>query len=167
MIEDKRLPFVWIIISIAVLSADYATGPSVQFPIAFALPVILASWYSGRTWGVFLAVLLPAVRVVFHHYWETPTQELVEAVNLVIRIAVLWGMAYLVDRTATLSREVKVLRGILQICSNCKKIHAESGAWKQMESYISDHSEADFSHGLCPECAGKLYPQYFREDGPK
>lgn len=73
-------------------------------------------------------------------------------------------MAHLVDRTATLTREVKVLRGILPTCSNCKKIRIEDGSWTQMEAYIADHSEADFSHGLCPECGEKLYPKYFGEN---
>ncbi len=51
--------------------------------------------------------------------------------------------------------EIKTLRGILPICASCKKIRDDEGSWKQMESYIRDHSEAQFSHGLCPECAEK------------
>ncbi len=163
MTGKKLYPFFWLIISILVLAADYVTGPLVQFPIAFALPVILASWYSGRAWGVSLAVLLPAIRIVFHYYWETPMPGYTEAINLIIRIAILWGMAYLVDRTATLTREIRMLRGILPICSNCKKIRAEDGSWKQFEAYILEHSEAKFTHGLCSGCAEKLYPQFFRE----
>ncbi|MBW1782955.1 MAG: hypothetical protein JRL30_19710 [Deltaproteobacteria bacterium] len=54
--------------------------------------------------------------------------------------------------------EIKVLRGILPICASCKKIRDDTGYWNQIESYIRDHSEADFSHGVCPECAKKLYP---------
>ncbi|MGW8287450.1 MAG: sensor histidine kinase [Desulfobulbales bacterium] len=53
--------------------------------------------------------------------------------------------------------EVKVLRGILPICSSCKKIRDEKGYWKQIESYIRDHSDAEFSHGICDECYKKLY----------
>ncbi|MEW6658334.1 MAG: DUF3365 domain-containing protein [Thermodesulfobacteriota bacterium] len=57
---------------------------------------------------------------------------------------------------------VKVLRGILPICASCKKIRDDQGYWKQVESYIRDHSEADFSHSICPECAQKLYPEFFK-----
>jgi len=56
--------------------------------------------------------------------------------------------------------EVKTLSGMLPICSSCKKIRDDKGYWKQIESYISDHSEAKFSHGICPDCAEKLYPGY-------
>ncbi|MCD4847204.1 MAG: tetratricopeptide repeat protein [Candidatus Aegiribacteria sp.] len=55
--------------------------------------------------------------------------------------------------------EVKHLSGLLPICSSCKKIRDDNGYWEQIESYISDHSEALFSHGLCPECMKKLYPE--------
>lgn len=60
--------------------------------------------------------------------------------------------------------EIKTLKGILPICASCKKIRDDEGYWKQIESYISEHSEAEFSHGICPECARKLYPEAFDED---
>jgi PAS domain S-box-containing protein len=53
--------------------------------------------------------------------------------------------------------EIKQLSGLLPICSGCKKIRDDKGYWNQIEEYISDHSEAIFSHGLCPECLKKLY----------
>lgn len=53
---------------------------------------------------------------------------------------------------------LNILEGILPICANCKKIRNEKGCWEMIESYISAHSEADFSHGICPGCMGKLYP---------
>lgn len=55
---------------------------------------------------------------------------------------------------------VKTLRGILPICANCKKIRDDQGYWKQVEVYVRDHTEADFSHGLCPPCLEKLYPEF-------
>lgn len=54
--------------------------------------------------------------------------------------------------------EIKTLRGILPICSHCKKIRDDKGSWNQIEAYIRDHSEAEFSHGICQECAKKYYP---------
>jgi len=55
--------------------------------------------------------------------------------------------------------EVKKLSGLLPICASCKKIRDDKGYWKQIEAYISDHSEAEFSHGICPDCMQKLYPE--------
>jgi len=53
---------------------------------------------------------------------------------------------------------VETLSGLIPICSGCKKIRDDRGFWSQVESYIAAHSEAKFTHGLCPECAGKYYP---------
>lgn len=60
--------------------------------------------------------------------------------------------------------EIRTLKGILPICSYCKKIRDDKGYWEQIEVYIRDHSEAEFTHGLCPECAKKLYPDYFNKN---
>jgi hypothetical protein len=60
--------------------------------------------------------------------------------------------------------EVKVLRGFIPICSSCKKIRNDGGYWQQIESYIQQHSEALFSHGVCPDCYQKLYAEYPLEE---
>ena len=56
---------------------------------------------------------------------------------------------------------VKTLSGLIPICANCKKIRQDSGYWQQIEAYIGDHSNARFSHGICPDCAQSLYPDLF------
>lgn len=57
--------------------------------------------------------------------------------------------------------EVRQLSGLLPICAACKRIRDKSGDWYELEKFIEGHSEAEFSHGICPECARRLYPQYF------
>ena len=66
----------------------------------------------------------------------------------------------LIARLKKALSEVKVLSGMLPICTSCKKIRDDKGYWKQIESYISEHSDALFSHSICPDCAEKLYPYY-------
>jgi PAS domain S-box-containing protein len=58
-----------------------------------------------------------------------------------------------------LKKEVNTLRGIIPICSACKNIRDDKGYWQQVEAYIRDRSEAEFSHSICPECFEKLYPE--------
>jgi len=64
----------------------------------------------------------------------------------------------LVDSLQKAIKEIKILSGLLPICSHCKKIRDDKGYWNQIETYIEEHSEVDFSHGICPECAKKYYP---------
>ena len=59
--------------------------------------------------------------------------------------------------------KIKTLSGLLSICASCKKIRDQKGVWVNIESYVRDHSNAEFSHGVCPECALKLYPDVFTE----
>ena len=55
--------------------------------------------------------------------------------------------------------KVKLLSGYLPICASCKKIRDDKGYWQAVETYIDSHSEAKFSHGICPDCIQKLYPE--------
>lgn len=55
---------------------------------------------------------------------------------------------------------IKTLRGLLPICAGCKKVRDDKGYWQQIEAYVSDHTEAEFSHGLCPDCAIRYYPDH-------
>jgi uncharacterized small protein (DUF1192 family) len=61
------------------------------------------------------------------------------------------------NRLEALLSKVKTLRGLIPICANCKKIRNDKGYWSQIEAYISEHSDANFSHGICPECAKEIY----------
>ena len=63
--------------------------------------------------------------------------------------------------------EIKTLRGLLPICSYCKKIRDDKGYWSQIETYISDHSEAEFSHSICQECLEKYFPDFDQTDDDK
>ena len=71
------------------------------------------------------------------------------------------------DRTRELTEalgNVKTLSGLLPICASCKKIRDDQGYWNQLETYIRERSDAEFSHGICPECARKLYPELYDKE---
>ena len=68
-----------------------------------------------------------------------------------------------IDELQRALSEIKTLRGIVPICASCKKIRDDAGFWQQVEVYVHDHSEAEFSHGICPECMKRLYPQFAAE----
>lgn len=67
--------------------------------------------------------------------------------------------------TGHLLGKVKRLEGILPICAACKKIRDEKGDWQQIEAFIRDRSQAEFSHSICPDCKNKLYPRFRQHDG--
>jgi PAS domain S-box-containing protein len=69
----------------------------------------------------------------------------------------------LINELQTAIEQVKTLSGLLPICANCKKIRDDEGYWQQVDVYIRDHTEVEFTHGICPPCLDTLYPKYAKE----
>ena len=61
-------------------------------------------------------------------------------------------------------KQVKTLSGFIPICASCKKIRDDKGFWNVVEKYIEEHSNAEFTHGICPECSERLYPEIDKND---
>ena len=167
MLQDLRRrkfwPIFWLSLSVIVVAADYITGPAMQFPILYIIPIALASWFNGRRWGLVLACGLPIFRIVFLFLWTTPWGLLETIVNAGIRIIVFSLLVFLIDHEVqrqALLKEVKVLKGLLPICSFCKKIRTQDKNWVPLENYIAEHSEAEFSHGFCPDCMKEHYGNF-------
>jgi hypothetical protein len=103
------------------------------------------------------------------HFYETAWFRV--ALALEIMLGGMGGYSWRVRQIRTREKElegrvkeavahIQSLKGLLPICAQRKKIRDDSGYWNQMETYIQDHSEADFSHSIGPECMTKLYPDY-------
>lgn len=71
----------------------------------------------------------------------------------------------LINQLQNALKEVRTLRGLLPICSYCKQVRTDSGAWQQLEVYLNAHTDAEFSHGICPACAEKVLTEYRQDTG--
>jgi K+-sensing histidine kinase KdpD len=146
-----------IAVGIALIAADFLVGPESQFPVLYVIPVSLAAWYSGRWPAVALAVVVPAFHLVFLMLVMPSTENaMLLATMTIARAAVILLMALwfarLSEHERQLLRYVVRLEGLLRICAVCKSIRNERGVWEPLEAFISDRSDADFTHGLCPKC---------------
>lgn len=152
----------WVAVGTAVVALDYAAGPSNQFPALYVIPVSLAAWYSGRWAALTLATAVPLFHLIFlvAAFPEAPNPGVLIAMTivrgLVVFVMALWFVR-LAEHERQLLRYVVKLEGMLPICSLCKSIRNEAGAWEPLESFLSQRSDADFSHGLCPTCLNKHY----------
>ncbi|HHN63737.1 MAG TPA: response regulator [Nitrospirae bacterium] len=70
----------------------------------------------------------------------------------------------LIEELKEAMNRIKTLSGLIPICASCKKIRDDRGYWQQVEAFIQEHTEAEFSHGICPDCAKRLYPAYYRAE---
>lgn len=171
----------------------FIIGFSVLFQLATAFWALkLIKTTGGRISWILISIstFLMAVRRCFTLYHLIrgnllyQTDILFESVGLITSLLMLAGIGLITPLfnsiknseeeqkklVGTLQKafsEIKTLSGMLPICSSCKKIRDDKGYWNQIEAYIHEHSEAVFSHSLCPECAKKLYPEYFNKKNEK
>jgi hypothetical protein len=151
-------PLHWIVASAAILLFEYLTGPFIQLSILFILPVALATATHGRLFGAMVALALPLLRLSFFLRWDLASSWQLKLADTAVDMAVLMAFALLIDQIIRQQRAIRVLEGMLPICSFCKRIRDEGGRWQQLESYIGQRSRARFSHTFCPECGRKHYP---------
>ncbi len=157
---------------------DYITGYDLHVFAFYFLPVWLIGWYVGLRSGAYMALLAAGTWFLADFTSGHPYSSLaIGGWNVLMEFAACIVVATIasVVRTQLRSQEklnaalfetmaqIKRLEGLLPICASCKQIRNERGEWEVMEQYISDRSEAQFSHSVCPECARRLYPQYFND----
>jgi K+-sensing histidine kinase KdpD len=156
-------PAWWLAFGALSVWVDHLAGFDADFPLLFTLPVIVAAWYSGRWPAAMLAAAVTAFRLVNYFTVEDTPSNLTSLVMTTVRgcVVLLIGLwfARLADHERELSRRVKILEGLLPICSFCKSIRNERGNWERLETFISRRSEAEFSHGVCPSCGVTHYPE--------
>ena len=92
------------------------------------------------------------------HVYETVERAMFVLFSILVGICA----SRLIRKLKKAQREVNALEGILPICSSCKQIRDKEDKWQPIEIYVRDRSEAEFTHGICPECRDKLYGDYFK-----
>ncbi len=146
---------------------DWRTGYELQFFVFYFLPVAVAARYLGLagsiSFGIFSAVVWFGADVLSGHTYPS---SVFAVWNTLIRLISFLAIGVSVAKLKqTLDREretsdslrrslsaIKVLEAFLPICAQCKKIRNQQGDWQQLETYIGQHTDTQFSHGYCPEC---------------
>jgi GAF domain-containing protein len=116
-------------------------------------------WPDGEVFGTICAVDIKENK--WGKQYESLLQTFKDAIEM--HLALVNTLDSLEKKNQELERtisEVKTLRGLLPICASCKKVRDDKGYWNQIDKYLETHSEVEFSHGLCPDCAKKLYPGF-------
>ena len=134
---------------------DLLTPMSVIVSMLYAIPIYLSRFLRPLRIVPALAALCTALTFIGWYASSPAGVPWVVTTNRVLTVCLIWGTAYL-------TAQIKVLYGYIRVCSACKKIE-DGGHWVAWEVYISRHSEADFTHGMCEDCGLKLYPEAFKK----
>jgi len=152
-------------VTVGVFLLDLFLPKGVADGLLYVTPVAWIALWSNRH-EASLVVLVAAtctLCAVAGFFLSPPGLLWLGLANRGITIFVVWLTVALSLTRKRVEEEVKALRGLLPICSYCKKIRDDKGYWKQIEVYIAANSQADFSHGLCPECGIEHYPDIFQK----
>jgi hypothetical protein len=152
---------------------DYLTGWELGFFVFYFIPIGLAAWSAGPWTAYGLAFLSALAWLLADHHSLTPYSSNVYffwngVIRLVAFVIIAWSVRRVRDLLEQEQRtsenlkaalaQIRTLSGLLPICSACKMIRNDQGYWEQIESYFEKHSEFEFTHGLCGDCARRLYP---------
>lgn len=149
---------------------DYFTGTEISFTLFYLIPVVFLAWSIGRRAGVLTSTLCAVLWAAVDIFGRSEVHPANILWNISFQFGVFVTFAYVLSRIRegiveqrrlngklqAALEEVKRLSGLLPICAWCKKIRDESGAWVQIEVYVAGHSEADFTHSICPDCARRV-----------
>jgi len=175
--NTSRIYFACVVLMVTILFFDLSIPLGVSIGVAYILVVLISLWSPQNKFTVLVTVVC-SIFVIGSFYFQPVVAEMWKVIfNRVISLFAIWVTALLglqrkiaeQKREKTLREreialeDVRVLRGLLPICASCKKIRNDQGYWVQIEGYIRDHSEAEFSHGICRECAKKLYSELYQK----
>lgn len=169
-----------ILLTLLTVLLDYWTGFGYRMKIFYLVPVSYATWYVGKIYGIAFSTV--AVMTMLNRGMASGTNNddipaviwnmamyfafFVIVILLLSKLrSTMQQLAGLITKMQNALNAVQELSGILPICANCKKIRDDEGYWHDVDVYISRHTKAEFTHGICAECANKLYPSLFDKMG--
>jgi len=169
--ESHSLWYPWRILGIPltliVALLDYYTGNELQVSVLYLVPIALASWKLGKGEAVFVATFSAIIWFLEDgQIVRQATSLWIPFLNMLALLGVFLTVVLSLSalRSAFAEQErligeledalgrVKTLTGLLPMCSWCKKVRDDQGYWKAVEAYIHEHSNAEVTHGICPEC---------------
>lgn len=145
------------LLSVGILVLDLVLPFGVAAGVLHTIPVFISIWFPPKRYTL-VSALLGTIFTVLGIFLSPAGGILwMGLLNRTLTLFTIWATAVLVLLHKQAAEHIKVLQGLLPICSGCKKIREGASAWHPLEVYIETHSEAQFTHGLCPECIQKHY----------
>lgn len=150
---------------------DFATGYRINLSFFYLAPIVFCTWKRSWRTGASLALASGLVAMLADVLMDKGTEHAIFSYwNALNRLSFFLLTVFMVDRNRTLHfrqtklvgelnaalADVRRLTGLLPMCSWCKKIRSDKGYWQQVEDYLSDHSDARFTHGICPQCDSRM-----------
>ncbi len=168
--SDSKTISLCLTLSIGIFTLDSLIPLGVAGGVPYILVVLISLWSPRKRLPIYLAIGCSTLTII--GFYSSPSGgELWKVLfNRSLALFAIWTTAILSTQRKTIQEEkekalteVKTLSGLLPICASCKNIRDDKGYWNKIEAYIGTHSEAEFTHSICPDCAKKLYPELYKD----
>lgn len=147
------------------------TGGQLSFSVFYLLPILFITWYGSRRYGIAFSILSALLWLLADvTSAENYLHPLIPLWNMTVRLMFFLMIMFLlsgikqqqkqredlISELREAMEKIRTLKGMLPICAWCKKIRNDEGYWQQVELYVQDHSDATFTHGICPDCLANI-----------
>ena len=163
---DSKIIALCLILSISIFVVDSIIPLGVAGGVPYILVVLVSLWSPRKKLPYYVAIGVTLLTIIA--FYTSPSGgELWKVIfNRSLALFAIWTAAILSvqrkaiwDEKEAALNEIRALQGIIPICSYCHSIRDDDGAWNRLEAYITEHSEAQFSHGICPGCVAKAHAE--------
>lgn len=160
------------VLACIIFTIDLLLPLGVAVGVLYTILVLLSMW-SPHRWFIFCVAAIVSVLTVLAFFLDPGEANWMALSNRVLSLFTIWiaaVLSFLLKRDQQ-ERErlildlqdsiehIKTLRGLLPVCVSCKKVHNGQGYWKSLDAYVAEHSEAQITHGICPDCFSHYYPK--------
>lgn len=140
---------------------DLLLPRGVAVPMLYVLPILLAVHCRQQWFRVSVAVGCTVLTVIGYKFTEDAVPTWIALSNRTLAVAAIWITTVLAWQRMQAREQVNILRDLLPMCASCKKIRDDKGYWSQVEEYLETHTQTMLTHGICPECIQKWYPDFY------
>jgi hypothetical protein len=165
--SDRKLIIICLLLASVIFIIDTIIPLGVAAGVLYIIIVLISLWSKNSKITFYMAAI-GSILTILGFYSSSSGGELWKVLtNRSLSLFAIWAVTVLslqrkklYDQKEKALSEVKILTGLLPICAACKKIRNDAGYWERIEGYIMAHSQATFTHGICPECNEELYGDF-------
>ncbi|MGH7259330.1 MAG: hypothetical protein ACREI9_01450 [Nitrospiraceae bacterium] len=144
-----------------IFAVDLLLPRGVAIPMLYVVPILLAVQCRQQWFRVSVVAGCTAMTLAAYVISEPGAPIWMAVTNRALAIAAIWITAVLAWERAKAREHIAMLRNLLPMCASCHKIRDDKGYWSQVEQYLESHTQTTLTHGICPECLQKWYPDFY------
>jgi cytochrome c553 len=144
-----------------IFTVDMLLPRGVAVPMLYVIPILLAMSCRQHWFRVSIAVGCTVLTLIGYWFSETNVPAWIALSNRALAVAAIWVSAVLAWRHLYATQHIDILQSLLPMCASCHKIRDDTGYWSQVEDYLEAQTHTMLTHGICPECMQKWYPEFY------